>query len=116
MSSDINVIINPYNQNKLCALVSFQTTESVKVSYIVRGKTSAADFNWSASDYTESPEISIVGLYANYLNRVDITTLSLSGNTDSFTLEISTQGQDYGDTPLNLTINILDQTLADNTL
>lgn len=37
MNSDINVIINPYNQNQLCALISFQTTEPVKVSYIVRG-------------------------------------------------------------------------------
>lgn len=116
MKSNINIIIDPYNRNKLCALVSLQTTEPVKVSYIVRGKTSAADFNWSSLDYTESPEISVIGLYANYINHIDITTHSLSGNTDSFTLEISTLGQDYGDTPLNLTINILDQTLADNTL
>lgn len=116
MDTDCNIIIDPYNQNKLCALVSFPTSEPVKVSYVVRGKTNSTSFTWSASDYTDSPQISIVGLYANHLNHIDITTLSLSGNTDNFTIEISTQGQDYGDTPLNLTINILDQTLADNTL
>lgn len=44
MDTDCNIIINPYNQNKLCALVSFPTSEPVKVSYVVRGKTNSTAF------------------------------------------------------------------------
>jgi hypothetical protein len=91
------VKINPYNQNKLCALISLENIEAVRFDYTVHGKTSNTDFYYSTDEYTSHTQVIVVGLYADYLNTVEINTYTADNETTTFTVTISTEGQDYGD-------------------
>lgn len=116
MGTEYTLTLNPYSQNKLCALVTLKTTENLSFSYTVQGKTSNTDFNYSTTDYLSDPEIIIAGLYANDNNTVILTLNFQSGETEDITLNISTVGQDYGDTALHLAVDIVDQNMANATL
>lgn len=116
MRATYTVKINPYNQNKLCALISLENIEAVRFDYTVHGKTSNTDFYYSTDEYTSHTQVIVVGLYADYLNTVEINTYTADNETTTFTVTISTEGQDYGDVPLALTINIDDSEMAESTL
>lgn len=72
MKATYTVKLNPYNQNKLCALITLESTEAVKFDYTVHGRTSSADFYYNSEEYKPNPEIIVVGLYADYLNTVTV--------------------------------------------
>lgn len=116
MRATYTVKINPYNQNKLCALISLENIEAVRFDYTVHGKTSNTDFYYSTDEYTSHTQVIVVGLYADYLNTVEINTYTADNETTTFTVTISTEGQDYGDVPLALTINIDDSEMAESTV
>ena len=116
MNTTYTVKVNPYGQNKLSALISVESEDAIRFDYTVNGKTTTTDFHYSTDDYTVNPEIIVVGLYADYLNTVTLNIYSADNAVETFDIPISTEGQDYGDVPLVLTINITDSTMADNTL
>ncbi|EGT0640609.1 MULTISPECIES: aryl-sulfate sulfotransferase [Citrobacter] len=116
MSENYTVTINPYNQNKLSALIQLGNIEEVRFDYTVHGKTSNADFYYSTDEYTTNTQIIVVGLYADYLNMITLNIYTADNETTTFSVTISTQGQDYGDVPLELTINIEDSAMAEKTL
>lgn len=47
MKATYTVKLNPYNQNKLSALITLESTEAIKFHYTVRGRTANADFYYS---------------------------------------------------------------------
>lgn len=116
MDTTYTVKINPYDQNKLSALVQLDNTEAVRFDYTVHGKTSNADFYYSTDEYSATTQIIVVGLYADYRNTVTLNVYTADNEATTFTVIISTEGQDYGDVPLALTINIDDSEMAENTL
>lgn len=116
MSENYTVTINPYNQNKLSALIQLGNIEEVRFDYTVHGKTSNVDFYYSTDEYTTNTQIIVVGLYADYLNMITLNIYTADNETTTFSVTISTQGQDYGDVPLELTINIEDSAMAEKTL
>lgn len=52
MDTTYTVKINPYDQNKLSALVQLDNTEAVRFDYTVHGKTPNADFYYSTDVLT----------------------------------------------------------------
>lgn len=116
MSANYTVIINPYNQNKLSALIQLDNIEAVKFDYTVHGKTLNADFYYSTDEYSSNTQIIVVGLYADYQNTVTLNVYTVDNATTSFTVTISTEGHEYGDVPLVLTINTEDSAMAEKTL
>lgn len=116
MKATYTVKLNPYNQNKLSALITLESTEAIKFDYTVHGRTANADFYYSTDDYKVNPEIIVVGLYADYINTVTVNIATADNQTASFIVTISTEDQDYGDVPMALAINIEDSAIAENTL
>ncbi|HGW6104669.1 TPA: aryl-sulfate sulfotransferase N-terminal domain-containing protein [Citrobacter werkmanii] len=106
MDANYTVKLNPYDQNKLSALIQLDNTEAVKFDYTVQGKTSNADFYYSTDEYTTNTQIIVAGLYADYLNTITLNIYTADNETTTFSVTISTEGQDYGNVPLELTINI----------
>ncbi|MGV7331448.1 aryl-sulfate sulfotransferase N-terminal domain-containing protein, partial [Mycobacterium kansasii] len=67
--------MNPYGSSPLSALVTFKTTEAVKVTYTVVGKSDKTSItNTVNGGYTKTHQVPVVGLYADYANTVKITT------------------------------------------
>lgn len=99
MNATYTVKLNPYDKNKLSALITIDSTEAVRFDYTVQGKTANASFHYDTGQYSVNPEITVVGLYANYLNTVTLNLYTEKNAVETFLISISTQGQDYGDVP-----------------
>ncbi|ENG2946022.1 TPA: aryl-sulfate sulfotransferase [Enterobacter cloacae] len=113
---EYEIIVNPYGQNMLSALLKTDISTAVRYNYTVFGKTANADFSYSNEEYCVSPEIIIVGLYADYINNVKLTVTTETGESETISLTIDTSEMDYGNVPLKLTVNIFDEVMAKNTL
>lgn len=66
-----NVIVNPYGNSPLTALVMFDTNNYSKVSICVKGKNSSGDINYTF-DSDKHHLIPIYGLYSDYDNQIII--------------------------------------------
>lgn len=77
------VKVNPYLIAPLTAVVMFPTEESVAVCVTVHGKEKAQDFSFNYKEATEHV-LCIYGLYADYDNKVTITTSA--GETTQLTI------------------------------
>ncbi|ANN50012.1 aryl-sulfate sulfotransferase [Levilactobacillus brevis] len=85
------VKVNPYGSSPLSALVTFKTTEAVKVTYTVVGKSDKTSItNTVNGGYTKTHQVPVVGLYADYANTVKITTTTKTGTTKTKTLKLTT--------------------------
>jgi len=116
MNATYTVKLNPYDKNKLSALITIESPEAVRFDYTVQGKTANTSFHYGTEQYSVNPEITVVGLYANYSNTINLNLYTGNNAAETFLITISTQGQDYGDVPLALTINIADGAMAESTL
>lgn len=116
MNVKYNLVLNPYDQNKLSALITLENTQAIRFDYRVHGKTAATDFLYSCEEYAINPEIVVVGLYADTINNVTLNVYTQDDENESFEITLSTEDQDYGDVPLNLEVNIIDSVMADSTL
>lgn len=116
MNATYTVKLNPYDKNKLSALITIDSPEAVRFDYTVQGKTANASFHYGTDRYSVNPEITVVGLYANYVNTVTLNLYTGNNAAETFLISISTEGQDYGDVPLALTINIANGAMAESTL
>ncbi|MCK6835863.1 aryl-sulfate sulfotransferase N-terminal domain-containing protein [Enterobacter asburiae] len=70
--------------NQLAVYLKFIIDEEATYSYTVLGRstsTTSLDFTYSSSDIITLPEIKVpvIGLYANYLNQVQVIFKNLSG-------------------------------------
>ena len=61
MNATYTVKLNPYDKNKLCALISIDSTEAVRFDYTVKGKTANTSFHYGTDQYSVNPEIVVVG-------------------------------------------------------
>lgn len=85
------VKINPYKSSPLSALVTFTTSQDMKVSYTVVGKTDKTSItNTVKGGYTKTHQVPVVGLYADYNNTVKITATTKDGKTQTKTLKMKT--------------------------
>ncbi len=116
MKATSTVIVNPYDKNKLSALIKIDYYQPVRFNYTVHGKSNNVDFYYANDRYAVNPEVTVVGLYANCANTVTLTLYTEQGEVQTSVFTISTEGQDYGDVALTLAINIDDRDMADNTL
>ncbi len=99
-----SVKLNPYGYAPLSALVNFPSPVSGKTVIIVKGKNGpASDIEHVFSDTGVFHSVSIIGLYANYANTVDIRLINNSGDTlAKTTINIQT-----GALPANLPTSII---------
>ncbi len=67
-----NIIINPYGNSPLTALVLFETAENVKVSVTIMGKDELTTYTHEFDEKTKKHYIPIYGLYADSENEVII--------------------------------------------
>ena len=80
------VKINPYLIAPLTALIYFKTGEATEASVLVKGKEAAGDMSFTFPKATEH-YLPIYGLYADYMNQVEITL----GNGSKKALTVQTE-------------------------
>lgn len=112
------ILVNPYGENLLCATVAIDSNNvPIKYSYRVTGKTTDVDFVYSIDNYvSDNLFIPVVGLYANTVNKVELTFEDEMGDTYVEIVYIDTNGQDYGDGNLNITYQVTDSVMAQETI
>ncbi|WP_338874080.1 aryl-sulfate sulfotransferase [Spirosoma sp. SC4-14] len=94
-----SISINPYGYTPLSALVNFTGPVEGKTFIRVRGKHgSITNVENVFNDKGTAHSIPVIGLYANYLNTVDVRLLNDSGDT----LAASTLTIQTGDLPPNM--------------
>ncbi len=84
-----NVILNPYGNSPLTALILFETTEEVSPTVTIVGKDENTTFTHTFNASQEHL-LSIYGLYADYNNEV-IIEYEVDGETISKTVNIQTE-------------------------
>lgn len=83
--------VNPYGTSPLSALVVFKTDSAVKVSVEVVGKTAKTSIKSNVeTSYQKNHTISVLGLYADYQNKVKLTLTDKNGHKTVKTLTIKT--------------------------
>jgi len=84
------VVIDPYGKSPLSALALFTSTEPMKISVHVPGRTAAADVDFTFEGYNITHKIPILGLLPDMLNIVTLTGRTQGGSVSSITLELQT--------------------------
>lgn len=84
------VILNPYENSPLSAVVIFYTSEKQKVSVKIKGKTHNADIKFKFSKYTNEHIIPVYGLYADTKNEIIMTLENKSGSSQTKSIFIKT--------------------------
>lgn len=83
-----NVILNPYGNSPLTALIAFETDKETDITVTIKGKDKLSTFEHTFASAKEH-YLPIYGLYADYNNEV-ILTYSVEGKKESKTVEIQT--------------------------
>lgn len=84
------VIVDPYGVAPLSALALFNTTEPMRISIHISGKTSLNEVTFTFSEYNTVHQIPILGLYAGEENLVTIRGETREGKTVSTTIPVIT--------------------------
>lgn len=82
--------INPYKNAPLTALMIFHTDQEAQVSYKIIGKTDKTTISNSVKGYQKDHQVPIVGLYADYDNKVEVTLTYKNGQTEKKTFTMKT--------------------------
>lgn len=85
------VVLDPYQESPLTAVILFTTEQPVKVRITVEGKDEYTDVSHSFDTFDVSHKIPVYGLYADYLNRVTLTAYDETGVASGSTVEIRTE-------------------------
>ncbi|MFC6182212.1 aryl-sulfate sulfotransferase [Lactiplantibacillus daowaiensis] len=83
--------VNPYGSSPLTAVAIFHTKQAAKVTYTVVGKTAKTSITNSTSKYTKNHSLQVLGLYANYNNKVKVTVTYKNKTTKTKTIRLKTQ-------------------------
>lgn len=85
------VKLNPYQTSPLSALIIFKTKSAAKVAYTIEGKTANTSIsNQVNGKYSKEHQVPLVGLYAEYNNRITLKATYRNGITDIKHLTIKT--------------------------
>jgi len=110
-------LVNPFGQNKLSAIISISSLPfPVKYSYTVIGKTEDTNFTYGVDTFSQNFDIPIIGLYANTVTTVEFVFETETGEQVFDSLQISTEGQNYGNIPTQITFTVNDQEMFENTI
>ncbi|HHX77343.1 MAG TPA: aryl-sulfate sulfotransferase [Firmicutes bacterium] len=99
------VVVNPYGNAPLSALVLFETEEAVSVDLVVKGKDASVDIKHSFSEVATTHIIPVYGLYegantvvfatsAGDSSEIDITTGELPQNVKSLNATVNVEGDE----------------------
>src|SRR5699024_8719092 len=83
-----NVILNPYGNSPLTALICFETEEEITPTITVKGKDSLTTYTHTF-EKNKKHYLPIYGLYANYENEINIEYVKDS-KTITKTIKIKT--------------------------
>ena len=86
------IIVNPYNNNPLVALVQFSTKKPAQISLQVLGKNGASPIKTSFNKLSTHHKIPVMGLYPNYHNTLILTAEYKDKNSETVQLYIQTAG------------------------
>lgn len=116
ISSD-SIKINPSGYNPLCAVIHFTTPFQGKTAIRVLGQNGPnSDIQHVFTDYGYAHNISVIGLYANSLNTVNVAVLNNDNDTlAKTTVNIKTDSLPPG-MPLSITVDSADYTNMDGGL
>ncbi|MCR5691663.1 MAG: aryl-sulfate sulfotransferase [Eubacterium sp.] len=85
---DMFMVVNPYGEAPLTALVLFETEKECQVRVTVKGKTEDADYTYDLPAYKKH-RVPVLGLYENYTNKVLVELLDQNGEvTEGRTLKV----------------------------
>ncbi|OOB79966.1 MAG: hypothetical protein BEN18_02235 [Epulopiscium sp. Nuni2H_MBin001] len=84
------VVLNPYGWTPLSALVMFDTAVPAKVSVTVLGKDEFSNISHTFDGFKTYHELPVLGLYADYVNQVEIELKFEDGTTITNIIEIVT--------------------------
>ncbi|BDZ30673.1 aryl-sulfate sulfotransferase [Lactiplantibacillus sp. WILCCON 0030] len=82
--------VDPYGVSPLSAVAIFHTTKAAKVSYTVVGKSKGTSITNTESKYGTSHNLTILGLYADYNNTVNLKVTYKDGTTTTKTIHLKT--------------------------
>jgi arylsulfate sulfotransferase len=85
------VVVDPYNQSPLTAVLLFVSAEPLNISVHVEGKDNLSDIDFTFEGYNTEHIIPIYGLYPNKVNKVTLTCKDNNGKTSRVVLKIETQ-------------------------
>jgi arylsulfate sulfotransferase len=99
-----SITVNPSGYNPLCALVHFTTPFQGKAAIRVVGQDGpGSDIEHVFNDYGYRHDVPLIGLYANFLNTIDVAVLD--NNND--TLAKTTINIQTGNLPPNMPLSII---------
>ncbi|GKQ43183.1 aryl-sulfate sulfotransferase [Companilactobacillus sp. RD055328] len=105
--------VNPFKTSPLSALAIFKTDTATKIKVEVVGKTDKTSIVNETDEYKTQHSISILGLYADYANKVKITATDKDGNETTKTIEVQTQALPEKLSKLKMTVTKNDKTKMD---
>lgn len=73
------IILNPYNNSPLTALILFKTSNETKTKLIVNGKTTDTTFEYTYNNLTSTHIIPVYALYADYENQITLINIDSQG-------------------------------------
>lgn len=95
--SDPYLIQDPYGRAPLTALVAFETDEYCEITVFIEPKGEYGTVEYQVPTDGTTHLVPIIGMYADYLNKVTITAIDKNGNSESKLLDIQT-----GELPNNM--------------
>ncbi|MFI3270962.1 MAG: aryl-sulfate sulfotransferase [Pseudomonadota bacterium] len=84
------IIVDPYGESPLTAMVLFKTKEPMRISIEVLGDTKNDTIHFDFEDYEIEHSIPIYGLYPDRMNKVTLTAESKSGKKASHVMNVET--------------------------
>ena len=89
--SNMYTKVNAYGSSPLTAIAAFHTTKAAKVTYTVVGKTSKTSITNKTTKYTKNHTLQVLGLYANYKNKVKVTVTYKNKTKQTKTIYLKTK-------------------------
>ncbi len=85
------IVVDPYGNSPLTALILFSTKEPINISIHIEGEDQYTNIDFSFEAFTEQHIIPVYGLYPGIENKVKLTAKSQSGKNDEVQLRIQTE-------------------------
>ncbi len=86
------IVVNPYKTAPLTALIKFATDQKARITLTIHGKDGSPDITHTFPAFETEHSLPVLGLYANYKNRVTITAAFEDHSTQKNTVSIQTKG------------------------
>jgi arylsulfate sulfotransferase len=84
------IVVDPYSESPLTALVVFSTEKPVKISIHVPGEDALTDIDFTFDGYSQEHLVPVYGLYPATTNKVTVTAETEDGKKSQSVLEIET--------------------------